>query len=77
MISNLHTAAGSDLILLNTSTVISPRKSEACLQLVSVDDQLIEDKETFSVVVVAQNENDRVNGNTTVIIFDNDGMLTQ
>ena len=50
---------------------------EACLQLVSVNDEIIEDEETFSVVVVARNENDRVNGNATVIIFDNDGMLIQ
>ena len=54
---------------------ISPSVSETCLKLVSVDDDLIEDDETFSVVAVAQNANDRVNGNVTVVIFDNDGMV--
>ena len=75
LISTLHTTAESDLILANMSTTISPSVFETCLKLISIDDDLVEDKETFSVVVVAQNANDRVNGNMTVIIFDNDGML--
>lgn len=57
------------------SLTITPSVPETCLKLVSVDDDLIEGEEIFSVMVVVQNENDRVNGNVTVIIFDNDGML--
>ena len=75
LISSFHIIAGSDLTLANTSMTISPSVSETCLKLVSVDDDLIEDDETFSVVAVAQNANDRVNGNVTVVIFDNDGMV--
>ena len=75
LIFNLHTTAGSDLTLANMSMTIFPRVTETCLKLVSVNDDLIEDEETFSIMVVAQNANDRVNGNVTVIIFDNDGML--
>ena len=75
LISSFHITARSDLTLANMSMTISPSVSETCVKLISVDDDLIEDGETFSVVSVVQNANDRVNGNVTVVIFDNDGML--
>ena len=38
----------------------------------AVDDEIIENDETFTLVVEATNPNDIVEGNTTVVISDND-----
>ena len=49
-------------------------ESEACLEVVAVDDEIVEDNEYFTVTVKTVNPNDIVNETTSVIIFDNDGM---
>ena len=71
----IYPAAIDDFMIVNSSTVIPPGVSEACIQFVAIDDELIEDEEHFSVVVEVGNPNDIVYGNTTVTILDNDGIL--
>ena len=66
-------AAVSDFLVVNTSTIIPPGVFEACLQLVAIDDEIVEDSEVFTVVVEAMNPNDMVNGTASIIISDNDG----
>lgn len=58
---------------MNESTVIPPGISEACLLLLAIDDEIIEDNERFTVIVEAKNPSDMVNGTTMIIISDNDG----
>ena len=48
-------------------------ESEACLQLLAVDDEIVEDTELFTVIFKAVNPNDIVNETTSVIVYDNDG----
>ena len=55
------------------STVISPRESKACLLLLAVDDEIVEDNELFTVTVETENPRDTVNGNASIIVSDNDG----
>ena len=55
------------------STVISSGASEACLLLLAVDDEIVEVNELFTLVVEAENPRDTVNGNTSIIVLDNDG----
>ena len=65
-----------DLILANNtldSTVISPGASKACLLLLAVDDEIVEDNELFTVTVETENPRDTVNGNASIIVSDNDG----
>ena len=69
-------AAVSDFTIVNVSTIIPPGVFEACLQLVAVDDETVEDHELFIVVVETINPSDMVNGTTSIIISDNDGILT-
>ena len=58
---------------MNESTIIPPGVSEACFELLAVDDEIVEDNECFTVMVKAENPSDLVNGTTVMIIFDNDG----
>ena len=58
---------------MNTSIAIPPGVSEARLQLVAVDDELVEGKETFTLTVEAADPSDTVNGNVPITISDNDG----
>ena len=60
-------------IVNNISTVISPGASEACLPFLAVDDEIVEDNELFTVTVETENPRDTVNGNASIIVFDNDG----
>ena len=61
-----------DLNITNQPVVIPNGVSEACFQLVAVDDGVVESNETFTLVVEATNSNDMVEENTTVVISDND-----
>ena len=63
-----------DFAIMNKTAVILPGESEACLHLVSFDDDVVEDDEHILVVVESTNPSDRVDGNTSIIIFDNDSM---
>ena len=49
--------------------------SETCFQVEAVDDEIVESEEVFAVIIAATHPNDMVNGSTTVVINDNDGML--
>ena len=44
-----------------------------CLQLLAVDDEIVEDDETFVITFKTKNANDVVMGNVSVDIIDNDG----
>lgn len=63
----------SDLIIENISSIIPPGSSEACLQLEAFDDNIVEGDDIFTVTAEASNSGDRVNGNVSIIITDNDG----
>ena len=56
------------------TNVIPPGESQACLQLLATDDEIVEDSEVFIVTIETGNTNDVVNGTTYVTISDNDGM---
>ena len=55
------------------TNVIPPGDSEACFQLLAVDDETVEDDELFTVVVETGNSNDILNETATIIMSDNDG----
>ena len=71
MISRMLVA--SDLTSNIVSSVIPPEMSEACLELVAVEDEIVENDELFTLAVDTQNSNDVVDGNVSVIVTDNDG----
>ena len=64
----------SDLIVQNMSSVIPPGSSEACLHLEAVDDDIVEDNDIFTITADASQSGDRVNGNVSLTLTDNDGM---
>ena len=47
--------------------------SKACLQLLAIDDEIVEDSEFFTLVIGVGDKNDVVNSSASIIIFDNDG----
>lgn len=47
--------------------------SEICFPLTAFDDEAVEDEETFTLVIDVLKPNDAVDGNTTIVVFDNDG----
>ena len=61
--------------ITNQPAVIPVGVSEACFQLVAIDDHVVENHEEFTLVVEATYSNDVVIGNATFIIADNDGMI--
>ena len=63
----------SDLTASNVSIIIPPGSSEACLQLLAVDDDLVEGDDVFTITAEAANTRDSVNGNALITILDNDG----
>ena len=63
----------SDLTAANVSSIIPPGSSEACLQLLAVDDDIVEGTDVFTVTAEAANTRDTVNGNASITISDNDG----
>ena len=69
------TGVGDLTLLNNMSTLISPGASKACLLLLAVDDEIVEDNELFTVTVETENPRDTVNGNASIIVSDNDGMV--
>lgn len=58
--------------MLNQPVEIPAGESKACFQLEAVDDKIIEAEEMLTLVVETVYLNDTVDGNTTVIISDND-----
>ena len=63
-----------DISIMSTLlSIIPPGESEACLQLLPVDDEIAEDRDIFIIMVETENPHDLVNGTTVVIIYDNDG----
>ena len=62
-----------DLSVINTSTVVSHNASKACVQLIIHDDDIPEDDESFTLILLALDQRDTVNGTTSIIISDNDG----
>ena len=65
--------AASDLTSNIVSSVIPPEMSEACLELVAVEDEIVENDELFTLTVDTENSNDVVDGNVSVVVMDNDG----
>ena len=56
-----------------TSIIIPPGVSNACFQVLTVDDDIVEGNETFTVMMETEDPNDFVNGTVSVIVSDNDG----
>ena len=65
--------AASDLTSNIVSSVIPPEMSEACLELVAVEDEIVENDELFTLTVDTENSNDVIDGNVSVVVMDNDG----
>ena len=70
-----YSIAVEDIAILNTSIAISPGQSEACIQLLAVDDMIVESEERFTLRVEAADPSDTVNGNVSISISDNDGIM--
>ena len=64
-----------DISVMNVSTIIPPGVYEACIKVLAIDDRIIEGDEIFTVSVEVEDQRDRIDGNATVIISDNDGKL--
>ena len=43
------------------------------MQLIVHDDDIPEDDESFTLVLLALDQRDTVNGTTSIVVFDNDG----
>ena len=65
--------ADSDITIVNKTTLIPPGVSAACIQLLAIDDEIVEDDEAFILTIESELPQDRVNGSVSVIISDNDG----
>ena len=52
--------------------VLPPGVSEECFQLAAIDDEIVESDEMFRLIIETLHPNDVVNGNTSVVIQDND-----
>lgn len=50
-------------------------ESSVCFQVLAVNDKIIENEEVFTLIVEPFNPNDIIDGNTTLIIVDNDCKL--
>ena len=72
-INSSYSTADSDLTAENVSITITPGMSEACFEILAVDDEIVENDEEFVVTAEADNPNDIVNGNVSINILDNDG----
>ena len=68
----LHPVDEGDYNITNQLIVIPVGMSQACFQLVAVDDTIVESEEAFIVVIEAIHSNDIVTGNATIVIVDND-----
>ena len=71
--TNFLTLVLGDLTIVNQSTVIPPGVSEACVLLLAVDDEIVEDNEAFTIIVETDDPSGMVNGNASIVISDNDG----
>ena len=69
----MHTVE-NDTFFMMSSVVIPIGMSEACTFIIIIDDTRVEANETRTVIVVPLNQNDMVNGSTSLLIIDNDGM---
>ena len=58
---------------MNMTSVIPPGASEACVLLLAVEDEVVEDNEVFTITVETADPSDTVNGSTSIVISDNDG----
>jgi hypothetical protein len=67
-----------DLALVNESAVITPPSlPRICVTVVATNDQIAEGTESFYFTVRASNPLDRISGNTTIDITDNDGKMNK
>lgn len=55
--------------------VISVWMTRACTFIVAYDDDIVEQNETVTVTATPMNPNDIINGTTSIMILDNDGIL--
>ena len=62
-----------DLSVFSQTTFIPVGKFKACLQILATDDGIAENDEVFTITFNATNPKDRVTGNASVTISDNDG----
>ena len=68
----LHSDKGE----FNTSDLpfeIPARSTQACFQFEAIDDEIVESDETVSLLIETLNPFDTMDGNSTIIISDNDG----
>ena len=63
----------NDVTIVNMTSVIPPGVSEACVLLLAVEDEVVEDNEVFTIIVNTEDPSDTVNGSISIVISDNDG----
>lgn len=73
IVISFHCTDAGDYVLSANSTVISVGETEACITVMTVDDDRIEAEETLTVVASPYNPRDTVDSNASVVITDNDG----
>ena len=62
--------------MINEPVEIPIGATKACIRLEAVDDEIIEADEIFILVIETIHSNDSIDGNTTVVISDNDCKIT-
>ena len=68
----LHLLDAGDLNATDGPIHIPIGESAVCFSLEAVDDDIVEDEEMFNLIITPLNLNDLVDGNTTIVILDND-----
>ena len=66
----------NDAVILSANAKIPVGNSSVCVFVVAYDDSIAEFDESVLIVVRPDNPLDVVNQNTTLLIFDNDGLYS-
>ena len=61
-----------DYNITNVPAIVPVGESQACFQIVAIDDTIVEGEEVFTLVAEAQNSRDIICDNATINILDND-----
>ena len=69
--NNLHVVPG-DFNVMNQPVEIPIGATKSCIRLEAADDEIVEADEILILVIETIHSNDRVDGNTTVVISDSD-----
>ena len=62
-----------ELNITNQPEEIPIDETEVCFYVEAIDDEIVEDEETFYFAIETLDTRDTADGNSTVVVFDNDG----